>query len=131
MTPPPNRIGQDDSIIPVMAGPIGFGIMRWMPLALLYLAVVLALGWFSDSLGWQPATWAAKIGPAVIGMIDLVRRLRTSHYAWRNPAGGISVTAASLLDRLTFRECGWYFPLIALPLPLWLLGTMITVIAVG
>ncbi|MGE4280384.1 MAG: hypothetical protein AB7G62_12395 [Magnetospirillum sp.] len=131
MTPPPRRIGHDDSIIPVTVGPVGIAVMRWMPLVMLYLAVVLGLGWYSDSLGWQPATRAAQIGPALIGMLDLIRRLRTTHYAWRNPAGGISVSAASIVDRLTFRECGWYFPLIALPLPLWLLGAMITLVALS
>lgn len=129
MTDPIRRIGHDDSIISLTVGPVGFGIMRWMPLALLYLVVVLALGWWAESWGWGPATLAAKSGPALIGTIDLIRRLRTSHYAWRNPAGGISVTPASLVDRLTFRECGWYFPLVTLPLPLWLVGGLITLIA--
>lgn len=129
MTDPIRRIGHDDSIIPLTVGPVGFGVMRWTPLALLYLVVVLALGWQAESWGWEPAIIAAKIGPALIGIMDLIRRLRTSHYAWRNPAGGVSVTPAGLLDRLTFRECGWYFPLVALPLPLWLVGGLITLVA--
>nr|CAM75372.1 conserved hypothetical protein, membrane [Magnetospirillum gryphiswaldense MSR-1] len=125
------RTGQDDSVIPLMVGPAGFGLMRWLPLVIVYLVVVLGLGAFADEIGWGPASLAAKIGPACIGGLDLIRRLRTSHYRWVNPGGGISVTPASLLDRLTFRECGWYFPLINAPLPLWLLGGIITLIAWG
>ncbi|MBR9972143.1 hypothetical protein [Magnetospirillum sulfuroxidans] len=125
------RIGDDDSVIPLMLGPIGFGIPRWLPLALLYLAVVLGLGAMAETIGWQPACDAANIGPGVIGGIDLLRRLRTTHYRWVNPAGGITITPASLVDRLTFRECGWYFPVLAAPLPLWLVGGLICVIALS
>lgn len=57
-----------------------------------------------------------------------MRRLRTTHYSWVNPAGGEVVSRASVLDRLTMAECGWYFGLINLPIPLWLIGGMVPLI---
>lgn len=91
------RTGQDDSVIPLMVGPAGFGLMRWLPLVIVYLVVVLGLGAFADEIGWGPASLAAKIGPACIGGLDLIRRLRTSHYRWVNPGvGSASPRPASL-----------------------------------
>jgi len=113
------RIGRDTSIIPLMLGPIGFGIPKWLGLVIVYYAGVLALG-LSDK--WALVNLSAAAGPGIIGLADLALRLRTTHYQWVNPAGGIITTPASIVDRLTLRECGWYFPLINLPLPLWLLG---------
>lgn len=125
------RIGIDNCLIPLTLGGFGWAVPRWATLALAYLAVVLLLGWNADAIGWEAATLAAQAGPAVIGGVDLIRRLRTTHYAWVNPAGGTTVSPAGWVDRLTLRECGWYFPLLALPLPLWFLGAAITVAALG
>lgn len=125
------RVGRDDSFIPLMLGPVGFGIPRWLVLVVLYLVIVFALAWNTDWIGEGPANWFAASGPTLIGLIDLVRRLRTTCYAWINPAGGEIVSPASVVDRLTLRECGWYFPLLALPLPLWLIGAMVPLIMRG
>ncbi|MBX9634319.1 MAG: hypothetical protein K2X44_04990 [Magnetospirillum sp.] len=125
------RIGRDDCYIPLMVGPVGFGIPRWIVLVLLYLAIVLTLGLYADQIGDRPANVFAASGPALIGLIDLFRRLRTTRYAWVNPAGGEVISQASILDRLTMRECGWYFGIINLPLPLWLIGVMVPLIMRG
>ncbi len=70
----------------------------------------------------------AASGQAVLGLIDLLRRLRTVDYRAVMPQGQIVTLPASLVDRLTFRECGWYLPFLFVPLPLWLLGFCITLI---
>lgn len=115
------RVGRDKSFIDVPVSPfLGIGVPVWLPLVLLYFAVVFTLGWLWPD--FVAATWAGAVGPGVIGLIDLIRRLRTRRYQWHHPQAGMVVTEASLLDRLTFRECGWYLPIIVLPLPLWLLG---------
>lgn len=121
------RIGRDTSFIPLMLGPVGIGIPRWMPLVLLYFTAVFGLASLDGPLGPQASTLAAALGPGIIGLLDLTLRLRVSHYEWVNPAGVTVVTEASILDRLTFRECGWYLPVIVLPLPWWLLGTGLSV----
>lgn len=122
-----DRNGSDKSFIDVPILPfLAIGIPVWLPLVLLYFAVVFTLGWL-----WRDfvaATWAGAVGPGIIGLIDLVRRLRTRQYQWHHPQAGLVVTQASLLDRLTFRECGWYLPIIVLPLPLWLLGGAVSAI---
>lgn len=115
------RIGSDNSFLPLMAGPVGLGIPKWLPLVAVYFGVIFALAWSEPS--WpRSATLAAALGPGVIGLIDLTLRLRTTHYEWINSEGRRLVGEASVIDRLTFRECGWYLPIINLPLPLWLLG---------
>lgn len=115
------RPGRDSSFIAIPVLPfLAIGIPAWMPLVLLYFAVVFTLGWLWPD--FAAATWAGALGPGVIGLIDLICRLRTRQYQWHHPQAGPVVTTASVLDRLTFRECGWYLPLIVLPLPLWLLG---------
>ncbi|CUW39151.1 conserved membrane protein of unknown function [Magnetospirillum sp. XM-1] len=116
------RVGRDGSFIPLGLGPVGIGIPRWLPLVLLYFAVVFGLAWASSPPWPMAATMAAALGPGVIGLVDLGLRLRTTHYQWVNSAGVQLVGEASILDRLTFRECGWYLPIVNLPLPLWLIG---------
>ncbi|MGE5548120.1 MAG: hypothetical protein ACM33T_14535 [Solirubrobacterales bacterium] len=118
----PPRIARGNSIIPLMLGPIGIGIPKWLPLVVLYFAVVFGLASLDWAMAARAATVAAAIGPGLIGLVDLGLRLRVTHYQWVNPAGGTMVTEASLLDRLTFAECGWYLPILVLPLPLWLGG---------
>lgn len=116
------RIGRDRSFISLCLGSVGIGIPKWLPLVFLYFAIVFGLAW-SLSPPWPvAATVAAALGPGVIGLVDLGLRLRTTHYEWINSAGVQLVAEASILDRLTFRECGWYLPLINLPLPLWMVG---------
>jgi len=122
----PRRVGRDDSFITLMAGPVGLGIPRWLPLVLLYFAVVFGLGSVETPFGQQAMLVAGAAGPGVIGLWDLFRRLVTTHYAWTNDAGGTMVSPASVLDRLTFRECGWYLPVLVLPLPLWFLGFLLS-----
>ena len=74
------------------------------------------------------STSFAGSGPALLGLIDLIRRLRTVEYYSTTPLGLEVTHHASLVDRLTFRECGWYLPLLNAPIPLWLLGGAITLI---
>lgn len=124
---PPRRIGRDRSFIFVGIGPVGIGIPRWLPLVLLYFGALFAVAWNAHPV-WPPAAnWIAALGPGVIGLFDLAGRLRTTHYEWVNAAGLVLVAEASLVDRLTFRECGWYLPIVVLPLPLWLLGALLSV----
>lgn len=115
------RIGRDASFIPLMLGPLGIGIPKWMVLVVVYFAVVFTLGW-SEAPDDRSSTFAAALGPGVIGLIDLGLRLRTTHYHWTSPTAGPMIARAGIVDRLTFQECGWYLPLLALPLPLWLVG---------
>jgi hypothetical protein len=115
------KVGRDTSFIDVPVLPfLGIGIPVWLPLVLLYFAVVISLG--SLWPDFVAAKWAGALGPGIIGLLDLIRRLRTTAYQWQHPQAGLITTRASVLDRLTFRECGWYFPLLVLPLPLWLVG---------
>lgn len=115
------RVGRDTSFLALWPGPLTLAVPTWIVLVVAYFAVVLGLGW-----GLRPdftvATWAGAVGPGIIGLIDLVRRLRIGHYEWQHPHAGVVVSKASVIDRLTFRECGWYLPIIVLPLPLWLAG---------
>lgn len=114
------RIGQDKSFIPLMLGPVGWGVPVWLPLVIVYFATVFGLGWLWPD--FRAATLFAAIGPGLIGLLDLVLRLRTGHYRWHHPQAGEVVTKAGLMDRLTFQECGWYLPIVVLPLPLWVVG---------
>lgn len=119
--PERERIGRDDSFHALWPGPLALAVPGWIWLVVLYFAAVFGLAWTQ-----QPDTrlilWVGALGPGVIGLIDLVRRLRTDRYEWRHPQAGPVVTQAGIVDRLTFRECGWYLPLVVLPVPLWLLG---------
>lgn len=119
------RVGRDRSFLDLPVLPfLAIGIPIWLPLVIVYFAVVFTLGWLWPD--FRAATMAAAIGPGVIGLLDLVLRLRTSQYEWHHPQAGWVVTKASVVDRLTFRECGWYLPLIA-PVPLWVLGLGLSV----
>lgn len=125
------RLGRDNNYFPVMLGPVGFGIPLWLPLVIVYFIIVFTLVSYADVVGPRAANVFAASGPSIIGLIDLVRRLRTTRYAWINPAGWEVVSEASIVDRLTMRECGWYFGIINLPLPLWLIGAMVPLIMHG
>jgi hypothetical protein len=119
------RIGRDSSFLPLMLGPVGIGIPKWMPLVFVYFGAVFGISW---TAGPPAANVAGAIGPGLIGLLDLLLRLRITHYEWDNSTGLRLVSEASLVDRLTFRECGWYVPILALPLPLWLLGMGLSVV---
>lgn len=114
------RIGRDNSFIILGLGPLGIGVPKWLGLVLVYFATIFGLAGSIDP-DFHIATPVAAIGPGVIGLIDLTLRLRTNRYEHR-VQGMVLVTRANLFDRLTFRECGWYLPILTLPLPLWLLG---------
>lgn len=115
------KIGRNDSLIELPLLPfLALGIPVWLPLVILYFAVVFTLGWIQPD--FRAATWAAALGPGVIGLIDLIKRLRTGAYQWEHPQAGWVVAKASLLDRLTFRDCGWYLDLLVLQFPLWMVG---------
>lgn len=120
------RTGRDDSFIA-----LGFiAIPVWLGLVLLYIAGALALVSLQAWLPENTANYFAGSGPAMLGLIDLVRRLRCVEYCSTTALGLEISHPASLLDRLTFRECGWYMPIFNVPLPLWLLGGAITLILV-
>lgn len=115
------KVGKDTSFIELPLLPfMALGLPVWLPLVILYFAVVFTLGWLWPD--FRAATWAGALGPGIIGVIDLIRRLRTRHYQWEHPQAGVIVTPASVLDRLTFRECGWYLHLLVLQVPLWVVG---------
>lgn len=115
------KIGRNNSFIELPLLPfLALGIPVWLPLVLLYFAVVFTLGWALPD--FRAANWAAAVGPGLIGVIDLIQRLRTSAYQWDHPQAGSVVTRASLLDRLTFRDCGWYVDLLVLQFPVWMAG---------
>ncbi len=118
------RRGRDDSywIIPFLPGNWGFGIPTWGWMVLVYLLGGMGLVLAQERIGEAPARLFGALWPACCGLLDLIRRLRTVEYEYLNPAGYPVVARASLLDRLTLRECGWYFPLLVLPMPLWLIG---------
>lgn len=121
------RVGRDASFRPLWPGPLALGVPVWGWLVVLYFAAVLGLGWWCHP-DFTAATWTAAVGPGLVGMVDLIRRLRTRHYLWHHPQAGEVVTAAGVLDRLTFRECGWYLPVLVLPVPLWLAGIALSVV---
>lgn len=120
------RVGRDDSFFVVPMGPVGFGIPKWLPLVILYFATIFGLVWTLSPPWPLAATVVAALGPGVIGLIDLGLRLRTTHYEWINGAGQRLVGKASIIDRLTYQECGWYLPVLALPIPLWMVGMGLT-----
>lgn len=118
------RIGRDDSFIPLGI----FGIPVWLGLVVVYILGCFAVVSMADWLPPNAAIRFAGSGPALLALIDLIRRLRTAEY-YSTTSLGLEVTHhASLIDRLTFRECGWYLPVLGAPIPLWVLGGGITLI---
>lgn len=122
------RIGRDNSFLALPFGLFAIGVPVWIGLLILYLLTCFALVSLADCLPPDTSKHFAGSGPALLGLIDLVRRLRTVEYCWFNQFGLETCQRASLLDRLTFRECGWYLPIFNVPLPLWLLGGALTII---
>lgn len=116
------RIGRDDSFIPLGI----FGVPVWFGFAVLYLIGCFAFLMLADWLPPNASNHFAASGPALLGLIDLIRRMRTIEYFVSTPFGLEVTHHASLVDRLTFRECGWYLPILFAPIPLWLLGGGIT-----
>ena len=107
-----------------------FAIPVWMGLAVIYMAACLAVAYFKDWLPSNAQVYMPVSGPGLLGLIDLINRLRTTQYASITPLGLAVIRPASIVDRLTFEECGWYvrFPTLPVPsLPLWLIGGGITV----
>ncbi|MBP1682149.1 MAG: conserved rane protein of unknown function [Proteobacteria bacterium] len=121
-----SRVGRDNSFYVIGRGVVGIGIPVWLGWVALYLVLTLSAVVYADQLPPGTANRIAGGGPAWIGLIDLVQRLRATDYVALLLNGQEVTRPASLIDRLTFRECGWYLPLLALPLPLWLLGLIIT-----
>ena len=119
--PERKRIGRDDSFHALWPGPLSLAVPGWIWLVVLYFAVVFGLAWAQEP-DYTATLWTGALGPGVIGLTDLARRLRTDRYEWRHPQAGMVVTQAGIVDRLTFRECGWYLPVLVLPVALWLLG---------
>lgn len=118
------RRGIDDSFIaiPLLPGGSGIGIPRWGWMMLVLLAGGLLLGSHEPEIGREPGRLFVGLWAIFCGLLDLLRRLRTVEYEFVH-AGMTVVARASLLDRLTMNECGWYFPLLVIPIPLWALGT--------
>lgn len=118
------RTGRDDNyalIIPL--GPVGIGVPAWLPLVFAYFAAVAAallVGGADED--YFAARLVGAFGPGMIGAVDLIRRLRATDYVWRHPQAGYVTNRASILDRLTFRECGWRLPVLFVPVPLWVAG---------
>lgn len=119
--PERERVGRDNSFHALWPGPLALAVPGWIWLVVLYFALVFGLAWMLAP-DTRLILWVGALGPGVIGLIDLVRRLRTDCYEWRHPQAGLVTTQAGIVDRLTFRECGWYLPVLVLPVPLWLLG---------
>lgn len=121
-----SRIGRDNSFYIIGRGVIGWGIPVWLGWVAFYLTLTLSAVAFADLLPPETANWIAGAGPAWIGLIDLVQRLRATDYVAFLLNGQEVTRPASVIDRLTYRECGWYLPLLAVPQPLWLLALLIT-----
>lgn len=120
-----SRIGRDDSFF-VIGGVIGIGIPVWLGWVVLHLALTLSAVVYADQLPPGTANRIAGSGPAWIGLIDLVQRLRATDYVAFVLNGREVTRPASVIDRLTYRECGWYLPILSAALPLWLLALLIT-----
>ncbi len=121
-----SRIGRDNSFYIIGRGVIGWGIPVWLGWVAIYLALTLSAVVYADQLPPGTANWIAGGGPAWIGLIDLVQRLRATDYVAFVLNGREVTRPAGPIDRLTFRECGWYLPVLGAPLPLWLLASLIT-----
>lgn len=124
------RTGRDDNYILIAPlGPFGIGVPAWLPLVIVYfaaVAVALLLGGPYED--YFAARLVGAVGPGVIGAVDLIRRLRATDYVWRHPQAGDVTNRASILDRLTFRECGWRLPVLFVPVPLWIAGGALSAI---
>ena len=121
-----SRIGRDDSFYVIGRGVIAIGVPVWLGWVLLYLLLTMSAVVFADELPPGTANRIAGGGPAWIGLLDLVQRLRATHHVDFLLNGREVTRPASLIDRLTFRDCGWYLPILSVPLPLWLVGSMIS-----
>ena len=107
-----------------------FVVPVWMGLAVIYMAACLAVLYFKDWLPSNAQVYMPVSGPGLLGLIDLINRLRTIQYVSPTPLGLTVTRPASIIDRLTFEECGWFvrFPTLPVPsLPVWLIGGCITV----
>ncbi|MBF0239703.1 MAG: hypothetical protein HQM12_18540 [SAR324 cluster bacterium] len=117
------RVGRDDSVKPIrIFRGFGIGIYSWLWYVLFYIMLMIGGHELIGDTAWGTALmdflhWFLV---ALLGAYDLLQRLRTREYAWVNDTGQEMILKASLLDRLTFKECGRYFVLIILPIPLWL-----------
>ena len=108
-----------------------FAVPVWMGLAVIYMAACLAAAYFQDWLPSNAQVYIPVSGPGLLGLIDLINRLRTTQYTSTTQLGLAVIRPASIVDRLTFEECGWYvrFPTLPVPsLPVWLIGGCITVV---
>ena len=122
-----SRIGRDNSFYVVGRGVVGIGIPVWLGWVLLDLVLTVLAVAYADDLPPGTANRIAGGAPACLGLIDLTQRLRATNYVAFLLNGCEVTRPASLVDRLTFRECGWYLPILALPLPLWLLSLIISI----
>jgi hypothetical protein len=118
------RVGRDDSFIEFGI----VGIPRWLFLILAYLVVIFVAALaLPPWIGEHVANRLAGVGPALLGIVDAWRRLRTVQYVTRSALGLEITHNSSVIDRLTMRECGWYLPVLAIPLPVWLIGLVASV----
>ena len=107
-----------------------FAVPVWMGLAVIYMAACLAVAYFKDWLPSNAQIYMPVSGTGLLGLVDLINRLRTTQYESITPLGVTVTRPASIIDRLTFEECGWYvrFPTLPVPsLPVWVIGGCITV----
>ena len=120
------RTGSDSSYINFGL----FAVPAWIGLVVAFIAVCLTAAYFDDWLPNNAKFYIPGSGPGLLGLIDLLNRLRTTHYILPT-ALGLSVTRqTSAIDRLTFAECGWYMPFFGAPVPLWLIGAGLTVVLI-
>lgn len=116
------RRGRDDSFIPIPLLPfLGIGIPRWGWMALVLIGGGLLFASYTDEIGQEPGRLFVGIWPIFCGALDLMRRLRTTDYEFVE-MGMTVVAKASLVDRLTLQECGWFLPIGFIQIPLWALG---------
>ena len=118
------RTGTDTSYINLGL----FAVPVWLGLFVLYIAFCLTVAYFHDWIPLSVGSYVAGSGPGLLGLIDLTIRLRTTHYTLPTALGLTVTRHASVIDRLTFAECGWYIPVFVAPVPLWLIGGGLTVI---
>lgn len=118
-----SRIGRLRDNYTPLAGPVY--LYRWAVwFALLFLLVVIGGYVLLDGHPWESwlvtrIIWGMVVG---LGLLDLVRRLRVTHYAVEFEPGIEHYVKASLRKKLFYVECGWSWRLISLPIPVWLLA---------